>query len=259
MIYIPQYKTKMYTPRMRHLKVNMTYICDRACPNCNRATQHCKASAADNVSLATWQNMLEECGKQGKIWTRITLTGGEPTFHPDFNGFVDAMADYKHKYNPDCIITAYTYHNPKFYYKIEKALKDHPYLDVKDTEKYDPKIHKVATFMAPIDDPKYGPDHFYKGCQTGHLCGLGFDNSGFYFCSIAAGLARIFGLQHLAIKNIKDATRDNLLKQYQPLCSLCGFYHSPRPKGDEEPMSPVWVEGIKAFNEKRLDGFKQKP
>jgi len=245
---------------MRHLKVNMTYICDRACPNCNRATQYCKGKASENVTLKQWQDLLEQCAKEKKIWTRITLTGGEPTFHPDFNGFVDAMAKYKHEVNPDCIITTYTYHNDRQYYKIEKAIADHPYLDVKDTKKYQPGdheiVHKVAAYMAPIDDPKYGPDHFYKGCQTGHLCGLGFDNSGLYFCSIACGLARIFGLQHLAIKDIKDATRDNLLKQYQPICSLCGFYHSPRPKGDEEPMSPVWVEGIKAFNEKRLDGFK---
>lgn len=251
MIFIPQYKTKMYTPRMRHLKVNMTYLCDLRCPNCNRATQHCPSSAQDNVSLLTWSNMLEECGRQGKIWTRITLTGGEPTLHPEFNGFVDAMAAYKHKYNPDCIITTYTYHHPKFFYKIEKALADHPYLDVKDTSKDKPKIHKIATYMAPIDDPKYGPNHFYKGCQSGHLCGLGFDNSGFYFCSVAAGIARIFGLQHLAIKNIEDCSRDNLLAQYQPLCSKCGFYHNPRPVGDEEPMSPAWVKAIEDFKAKK--------
>jgi len=251
-IYIEKYKTKMHTPRMLHMKPNITYICDRRCPNCNRATQHCPSSVNENLSANQFSKMLlEDSIKSGKKWARITLTGGEPTMHPEFDKFVEILAEYKKKYDPSCIIATYTYHHPKFFYKIEEAKAKYPELDVKDTQKDKPEIHRWATYMAPVDDPRFGPDHFYLGCHIGgHLCGLGYDQTGFYCCSLGAAIARVFGVQHIAIKDFNDLTRDNLIGQYQTLCSRCGFYNSCRARSVKEPMSPAWVDAVKNFKRK---------
>lgn len=238
----------MWTPRMTHMKANITYICDLKCPNCNRATTVCPAKANENLPAEQFEKILEDSGKCGKKWKRITLTGGEPTFHPEFNKLVDLMAEYKKKYSPECIITAYTYHHPQLFYKMEKAKADHPDLDVKDTGKDVPQDHRLAMYLAPKDDvERFKKDHIYKGCRIGHLCGLGLDTSGFYYCSIAPGIARVFGLTHLAIKNVEDLDRNKLLDQYQDLCSLCGFYAHYRAR-KKEPFSPTWLKAIEEFN-----------
>lgn len=232
----------MWSPRMAHLKVNVTYVCDRVCPNCNRATQHCKSSAKENLDPEEFRRMLERCAELGKVWVRITLTGGEPVMHPQFDKIVDVMMEYKHKHNPKCLAGTYTYHHPRLHWKIEEALKKHPDLIVLDTGKEKPREHRVAMYMAPIDDPEYGSDHTYVGChEGGALCGVGYDYRGFYCCSIAAGIARIFGIRN-AIRMVKNVTRENLTNQYQALCSKCGFYTKCKAKGTYEPMSKVWKE-----------------
>lgn len=241
-----------FLPRMAHLKVTVTYRCDRKCPNCNRATRLCPSTQKEDLNPNLLAKMLDECIRINKKWTHITLTGGEPTMHENFVEFVDILSAYK-KNNPTCTIETYTYHHPKYFYRVEQALEKHPEFLIRDTHKEKPRIHKWAIHKAPMDDPKYQNDHFYVGCNDGaRMCGLGWDESGFYCCPVAAGIARVFNLQDVAIKNIKDVTANKMIEQYPILCSRCGCYPPYRArKSDKDIISNSWAEAIKEYSKRQ--------
>jgi len=241
-----------YLPRMAHLKVEATYACDRGCPNCNRFTKLAPSDGLDDLDPSKLDDMLCKSARIGKIWTRITLTGGEPTMHHAFEEIVRVMMRYKNRHNPQCHATTFTYHHPVHYEKIERMLRKYPDLEVKDTNKSVPERHVFAVCMAPVDDSKYGPDHIYRGCHLGcRLCGLGFDNSGFYCCSIAAGIARVFGMQ-IAIPSIYGVSMDALIDQFRHVCPKCGFYNLCRAKDKgREWISPTWRRAFRDFNRRR--------
>jgi len=195
--------------------------------------------------------MLKECVQFNKSWTRITLTGGEPTMHDKFEEIVDIIMDYKKNYNPKLNAGTYTYHHPKFFYKIKNVLKKYPNFEIKDTKKINPRIHKIAIHNAPIDlEPeKHNKDHLYYGCNEGaRLCGLGYDTTGFYCCPIGASIARVFRL-NVGIKNVKDLTVKRLIEQYEPLCSKCGQYAYYKAYVNKDIISPTWQKSIQEYNQ----------
>jgi hypothetical protein len=248
----PPLHKKNYIPRVPHLKANITYRCDRKCPNCNRATRLIVPSFEEDLAPDTFRKMLEECVGAGKTWTRITLTGGEPTMHPKFNEFVDILMEYKRKHLPKLNAGTYTYHHPVHFHKIEEALKKYPDFVVFDTSKDKPRIHMWASLKAPMDDKKFKEGHDYGGCGLGaRLCGLGWDQSGFYCCPVGANIARVFRLD-VAVKRIGDLSVDKLTAQYKHLCSRCGDYVPYRANHSEKDiLSPSWIDAIRKLNAKR--------
>lgn len=241
---------RCFLPRISHLKVNITYRCDRGCPNCNRATRLCPSSKSQDLDPKLFKNMLDECVKRGREWVRITLTGGEPTMHAKFDQFVDILIKYKTDHNPKCNIGTFTYHHPKYYYKIEQVLKKYPDFLINDTKKENtPRTHRWAIYKAPRDYPKYGSKYFYVGCKDERICGLGYDTTGFYCCPIGSAIARVFKLK-VAIVNVSDLTVNNLIAQYSALCSRCGRYalYNTRKK-NKDIISPSWEKAIKKYNE----------
>ena len=235
---------KFYHPRIAHLKPNITYRCDRGCWNCNRAAGVCPATTREDMDPGQLKALLEESVKIGKEWTHITLTGGEPTMHDRFGEFVDIIMDYKNNHFQKCIADVYTYHHPKHYYKVEEALKKHPGLIIKDTGKSTVQPQRWAMYNAPVDDPKLGANHIYGGCNDGaRLCGLGLDTTGLYFCSVACGVARVFGFK--GIQSLSELTVENLIFQFQNICSKRGFYARYNTRGQKKNIiSPTWRKAI---------------
>lgn len=239
---------------MKHLKVNITYVCDMGCPNCNRATRHCPSNHGENLTPEQFAHMLSESARVNYPWARMVLTGGEPSMHPKISDMIDVMMDYKHSHNPNMYACVCTYHHPRFFHKLEEAKVKHPDLVIQDTQKEKPRIHRYATYVAPIDDPRYGPDHPYNGCHHGgHLCGLCYDYQGFHACVCGAAISKVFGFD-IAIKNIEDLNRDNFMRQYQTLCARCGYYKPARAHGTREPMSAVWKKAVAEYKLRRKIG-----
>jgi hypothetical protein len=240
-----------FLPRMLHLKPNITYRCDRGCPNCNRATRLCPSRKTEDLDPKLFADLLSESLKMNRPWNHITLTGGEPTMHDAFEEFVKILVDYKKEY-PRCIIDSYTYHHPKHYEKAERVMSKYPEFIIKDTGKETARPQRWAVHKAPMDDPKFSQDHSYKGCNMGaRLCGLGWDASGFYCCPIAAAIARVFNLQHIGVKSLKDLNANLLIEQYPMVCSRCGFYVCYRAgKSGKDILSPTWEKAVSDYKER---------
>ena len=234
---------QVFRPRLGLLKVNITYVCDRGCLSCNRACRLAPSKHKEDLSPASLKEMLDESASTNKFWSSIVLTGGEPSMHPRFQELVDVLMEYKHASNPTLSAEVYTYHHPIFYQEVEDAKKRHPDLVITDTMKITPvTYHATAHYMAPLDDPKYGPDHQYTGCKRGVLCGLCKDYKGIWCCPQAAGIGRIFGVD-VAHKNLKNITLDSMSDMYKVVCKYCGYYSNAQGKG-REPISKTWHDAF---------------
>lgn len=234
-------------PKMPHLRANITYVCDRKCPNCNRACGVAPSSAAENMPVEAFQKVMADSVALGKKWTKIVLTGGEPSLHPDMLAFAEAAMGYKNDFYPECNVWISTYFHPKMFRKVEEAVAKFPGLQIMGNPKEKPRTHTFAPYMAPMDDPSIPADHFYAGCHlVGSLCGTTVDYKGFYCCPIAPAIARVFKLD-LAVKELKDVSVDTLTAQHHEACRRCGQYTYIKAHGNEEPMSRVWQEAVRAY------------
>lgn len=239
------------TPRMQHLRANITYVCDRGCPNCNRACGIAKSGVSENMPLSLFKKALQDCKAKGTRLTKIILTGGEPTMHPEFDGFADAAMEYKNTFSPSCNVWVGTYHHPLLFKKVERAVERNPGLLIMGNPKEKPRDHDYAPYLAPIDEPGTLPeDHFYRGCHfVASLCGMTVDYKGFWCCPVAPAIARVFGLD-LAVKEFKDVSLASLTAQYDQACRRCGFYMMRKARGVER-ISKSWAEAIKAYASRR--------
>lgn len=234
-------------PRMSHLRANITYCCDRKCPNCNRACGVAPSSEKENMRPEQFQAALDSCNAIGRRLTKIILTGGEPSMHPQFGEFADIAMDYRAKFNPTCHVWIGTYHHPKHFHKIAEACAKHPDIQIQGNPKTKPREHRYATYMAPADDPTMPANHFYRGCHlNASLCGMTVDYKGFYCCPVAPAIARVFGL-NLAVVDGKDVSVDSLTAQYDTACRLCGFYRMTKVRHVAEPMTKSWVKAVTAY------------
>ena len=239
-------------PRMLNLRANITYRCDRGCPNCNRACGVAKSSTDEDMKLEQFQKVMEDSIASKKLWTKIVFTGGEPSMHPDLIGFCQAAVEYKEKVNPEvCNIWIATYHHPQFFHRVEEAIKAFPIVKIMGDAKVKPRIHNYATYLAPCDEGKLPPDHYYRGCHlNASLCGCTVDYKGFYPCPVAPAIARVFGLD-FAAPDLANASMEALVDQYDAACRLCGYYGGNKVWKDPEPKSKSWEAALKAYSEKR--------
>lgn len=239
-------------PRMLNLRANITYRCDRGCPNCNRACGVAKSSTDEDMKLEQFQKVMEDSIASKKLWTKIVFTGGEPSMHPDLIGFCQAAVEYKEKVNPEvCNIWIATYHHPKFFPRVEEAIKAFPIVKIMGDAKVKPRIHNYATYLAPCDEGKLPADHYYRGCHlNASLCGCTVDYKGFYPCPVAPAIARVFNLD-FATPDLANASMEALVDQYDVACRLCGYYTGSRAGDVSEPKSKSWEDALKSYADKR--------
>lgn len=237
-------------PKMCHLRANITYRCDRGCPNCNRACGVAKSNINEDMTIDQFKTAMDDIGSSGTKLTKLVITGGEPSLHPDLVAIADAAMEYKAKYSPQCTVWIATYHHPKYFYRIEEALKRHKDLAVMGSPKEKPRIHNYATYLAPIDDPHEDPNHFYRGCHlNGSLCGMTVDFQGFWCCPVAPAIARVFDLD-ISVKTYDQVSLDSLTAQYDQTCRRCGYYKMRKAGSKEEPQSESWKIALNNYKRK---------
>jgi hypothetical protein len=154
-------------------------------------------------------------------WTWIILLGGEPTLHPDLLEILGLLLDYKKKYSPRTNIQLVT---NGYGGKVDLILKTIPEgVIIKNTAK-ESFVQLFTPFnLAPQDKANYKNGTYADGCINLH-CGLGLSMYGYYCCSVAAGIDRVFGF-NIGRKQL-PAKDDTLQDQMAILCALCGVYGS---------------------------------
>jgi radical SAM protein with 4Fe4S-binding SPASM domain len=69
--------------------LELTAACNNCCPGCSNAYASARTHAA--LPASTWVSLLETFAPEA---TRIRLTGGEPTLHPEFSTILKAATAY---------------------------------------------------------------------------------------------------------------------------------------------------------------------
>jgi hypothetical protein len=191
------------------IDIDATYICNLACPNCNRASHLPKLTRGTNKDMAFINNFIEQYKHYGKT-AIVKLTGGEPMLNPLLPQMMEALNEH---------FTVWVFTNGILGYNFPD------YVYVENSE----KIRDVApmfhtTYMAPIDDERFKDVtdiQYSKGCDV-LACGYGYDETGIHPCTNGMALSRLLkNVSGFKTREECDLHRNEYLTN---MCKLCGLF-----------------------------------
>jgi hypothetical protein len=238
----PQYRRSR-----TYLDIDITYACNLNCYNCNRSCE--QAPTGEHVSVAQIKRVIDEWVAADYRWKRIRLLGGEPTVHKDFSVILHLLREYRDRWSPTTILEVITNGHGE---KVQRAIAMIPDdVRVDNTSKETRVQPHFGSFnVAPIDTREYRDADFGNGCWVIENCGTGLGPNGYYVCSVASGIDRIFGWdvgrRHLPL------VTDDMVDHLERFCSHCGhFKRRPEPPLVRPLMSKVWTEAYARYRARR--------
>jgi hypothetical protein len=237
---INKYVTKVlgpqYSVKLKRIEIDITYLCNLRCYNCNRSCRQSPTTEA--MSVGQIEKFILESKQNNIKWEQISLLGGEPTLHPEFMEIVNLLRDYKESFSKNTNIQVVS---NGYGAKVKKKLKNLP-KDIELIESFkepDDQPMFYSFNVAPKDLPEYNNVDYRNGCSILKNCGIGLSPYGYYSCAVAAGIDRIYGY-NIGRKSLPDAD-DKMEDHLEKFCQLCGiFKHNARIAPDEEVFSKSW-------------------
>ena len=246
----------MVRPRMDWLELDITYVCDMNCHNCNRMTGIAPGRLEQNITVAQIDKLIEDSIRLQYPWKEWFLVGGEPTTHPDLDAVISRIAEYRTNHSPELRLSLATHgHGERTQQRLAELVAAFPFLQFLNSHKTGPvQPDFVASCIAPVDlDPPWAANHRYEGCSVSGHCGISMNFAGFYPCAVAGAIDRIFG-PNQAIENLVDVSETAMIEKYQTFCRLCGYYR-PIRENDQTLLSPAWRVALDRY---RTRGLVQK-
>ncbi len=229
-----------YTVNPGLIEIDVTYGCFRSCQYCNRFID----IAPSSVEIAPEQikKFISESIRTNRRWKRIFLSGGEPVLHPSIHEIVDLVLAYK-KLSPSTEISLLTSKTKEFI--VQRLPWLPPEVSIIESQKdTHPYTHYPIT-VALSDYPQYANADFTNACVVPQNCGIGFNAFGFYPCTTAAAIDRIFGFN----KGKKELPPEEytFLDELSCFCRLCGFFN--RSLNLKDSVSPQWQKALQRYKE----------
>tara|TARA_R110002074_G_scaffold106618_1_gene230379 strand:+ start:29395 stop:30180 length:786 start_codon:yes stop_codon:yes gene_type:complete len=207
-----------YAPSRDLIEIDLTYLCNLRCNNCNRSSA--QAPEARHISISQIRQFVDDSIAQKRHWRRIRILGGEPTLHPEFLQIMETLIKLK-EVAPKTIIEVVT---NGFGAKVNAILDRVPEgVQVENSAKSQNIQPGFGPFnMAPIDSWQYAFADYRNGCDIAQSCGIGLTPQGYYPCAVAGGIDRVLGLERgrQSIPHSGDDMRDLMAEA----CRLCGRF-----------------------------------
>ncbi len=248
---------KAFLPNANKVEIDITYDCNLKCLGCNRSCT--QAPTNESVSFLDIIKFVEESIALNKKWELINVLGGEPTLHQEFKEIIQFIYnEYIIKNSPETILQIVS----NGFEEKSRALCDEmrkEYSNVRidyGSYKTDRVVEYFSPFNdAPIDDKRFINADFKKGCWVTSQCGIGLNKNGYYACSVAGGIDRIFN-KNLGVYKLAELTNDKLEMQLDEFCKYCGNFKAYEdnfgnliPRVEKEPfknvLSKSWKEAYK--------------
>jgi len=241
-----------YRPANDLLEIDITYLCNLKCHNCNRSSA--QAPEACHIDLSRIEQLVTDSLAQNRRWWRIRILGGEPTLHPELLSILESLYRLK-AVQPDLIIELVTNGYGR---RVQQVLALLPtWLVVENSAKTDIVQPEFGPFnLAPKDSWYHRYSQFANGCDIASTCGIGLTPQGYYPCAIAGGIDRVLGQQNG--RQRLPGTEDEMRELMATACALCGRFrdgHYVPPKLRRriytQQTSPSWAQIYRQWAKRR--------
>ncbi|MCX5706963.1 MAG: radical SAM protein [Candidatus Omnitrophica bacterium] len=230
-----------YQQNYNKIEINMTFDCNVKCINCSQSCR--QAPSSEQVSIEQIKKFIQESIQQERRWERIILTGGEPTLHPLLLDAVSLLLDYKRKYSNQTSIDVFTNGSG---IGVSRVLSKLPAEIVVNNSNKSSIVNMFYPInIAPVDLKEYEYTDYSNACGLAEKCGYGLNSYGYYFCGIAGGIDRVFGLD-IGRKEM-PMIGDILKEQRSQLCRYCGFFQRKYKHSNEGKISRTWHESYENY------------
>lgn len=244
-----------YARSRNRIEIDITYRCNLRCLNCNRSIN--TAPSNQSMTLGQIQQFIDDSVAVGKTWKSIRILGGEPTLHPEFRTIISMLRDYRSRHNEGCSIEVVTNgHGPSVQAQLDWLPPD---VFIENTAKQSNVTPFFRPFSdAPVDDKRYDSADYRNGCQVISSCGMGLGPTGYFQCTVAAGIDRVTGMGIGRTRLPADS--DDMHDQMLATCRLCGRFKDGhfipkdlRPSLREQVISPTWKKIYADYHAKKTD------
>jgi hypothetical protein len=238
----------LYRTNHQVIELNITFNCNLKCFNCARSCRQAPDKA--DMSIDQIERFIKESENMNRKWRKIVILGGEPTLHPDLLKILELLISYKKQNGNKTTLELVT---NGFGSEVKDVLsKIRPEILIKNTEKKSAKNNFWSINVAPVDLADYAKADYSNKCLITKSCGVALTKYGYYFCSNAAGIDRVFGFDIARKKLPPDG--DEMVEQAVLLCRYCGRFKvssSSRCIVEKEEMSLSWINAYKKFYEQK--------
>jgi hypothetical protein len=226
-------------------EIAITYRCQNRCDNCGTLCTQAPCDFGD-LSLEDIERFIKETIDEKHQWGLITLTGGEPTLHPDFEEICDLLCDYKAKNNPGMGFQVVT----NGYGRItEECMAYAKSKGMGVGLAY--KAGRNRCLYVPVNDsPSDNGVPFTLGCNISQDCGPDFNFLGWYECTPTAAAARVFNYEPIG-KTLHEFLEKTRSDSYIPVhCKHCAHSWPERKREMAQVTSPTWQKAFDDYKER---------
>lgn len=250
---------KRFNCSYNRIELVITYSCNMRCYNCDAMVP--QAISKEEMTVQQIGKFINESIENSIYWHHIRILGGEPTLHKDIFIFLDLLLSYRNTHSPETKIQLVTNGYGKAVQEIIAKIPGGIEIENSNkTSNFQPTFSPVN--QAPIDMAEYQDSDFSKGCWIPALCGITLDMHGYYPCSAAAAIDRVFGFD----KGKKElpVAKGSLEEMFKDFCKLCGHYYdkingfSPFDIDSEERVQEFEKIQQEHFAETQKDNFLTK-
>ena len=236
---------RQFMPSREFAEIDITYKCNLRCLNCNRSCT--QAPSNIEMPVADIEAFITQSVNNNIAWKRIRILGGEPTLHSHILDIIGLFIAYKRDLNPSVRLVLCTNFFGNQVHRVLEELPDT--VNIKSTLK-DSRVNLFKPFnVAPVDRHFYRYSDYACGCRIIEECGLGLTPSGYYMCSVAGGIDRIYRY-NLGRKKMPDES-DTFSDQMSAFCRLCGHFGFQWPTRRSR-QSKTWRRAYSRFTKNEI-------
>lgn len=173
-----------------NIEIEITPRCSQTCNKCIKFSNY--SNPNDDLYASQIYTFINQSIEHDINWENISITGGEPTLNENIIDICQALLAYKHMKSPKTTITVIS-----SLPKTKRIIKQLP-----SGVNHSPRVVDICNFQIE------------PNCKSTIVS---LNSYGFYPCSFAGSLDRIFGY-NLGLKKIDLQV---LLSKSNSLCQLC--------------------------------------
>jgi len=200
-----------------NIELEITLRCNIACPGCSRHCSYLDYSDSD-MTLEQIDKFVAEVKNHGDV-DLISVMGGEPTIHPDFE--IIMLKIYSELFQKGVIKRLQIVTNGVI--PVSEVIKQLPLSVITVLWERDKLQNFRCQLVAPIDTGQEMKD--WRDCEVLRCCGTAVNTYGVSPCGAGGAIARLFGLKKYIVFHLPKSASD--FGDLWDMCKYCQVLAKP--------------------------------